>query len=146
MLALEWVSTQRVPNMVRMKNLRHGLLVSLEDTRYALKSVGEGVAGLGTACYVCDHKARCALVQYQLPRVDHLGQLTQERLDDASVGDEIVDDLGPCFVQALVPYAGRKELYSIAKPKLNTGLTDVVCTLLKERSAQTCLDQVHLVD
>jgi hypothetical protein len=117
--------------------------VCFEDAGYALEAVCEGVWLLCLARNVRYRQARRPLIQYQLPRIDDLGQLFQERLDRARVRYQVVYDLRPRLVQALVPDARRKELDRVLEAF--GCFSDVVGALVEHGLAQAVLHEVHLV-
>ena len=69
------------------------------------------------------------LVQNQFPRIDNLGQLFQQRLNCARVRYQIVNNLCPRLVQALVPDARRKELDRVLEAL--AGLSDILCAFIE---------------
>lgn len=109
--------------------VRHALLVRLEDAGYALKPVRERVRLLGVPCDMRYRQTCCPLIQYQLPRIDNFCQLFQQRLDGACVRYQIIYDLSPRLVQALVPDTRREELNRIFEPFAS--LPDVIGALVE---------------
>jgi hypothetical protein len=91
-----------------------------------------------------DHQARRPLVQYQLPRLHHLGQLPKQPFNTPRIRYQIVDNLRPRFIQSLIPNTRREELYR--RREAFGCLAYVLCALFEELLSQARLDEVHLVD
>ena len=128
----------------RKKNSRHRLLVRLQNTRDPLKPIREWIVALRIPDHMRDGETSRPLVKDQLSRIDALGQPLQQALDGSGVGNQMVDDLGPSLVEALIPDAGGEEVDRVPKG-LGRG-TDVLGALLEQLGAQLALDQIHLVD
>jgi hypothetical protein len=123
--------------------VRHTLFVGLQYTRYPLKAICEWVGLLGLPRHMRHSQACRPLVQYQLPRINDLCQLFQECFNGPRIRNQIVYDLRPCLVQALVPDARRKELDSILEAL--GSFSDVVGALVKHGLPEPRLHEVHLV-
>lgn len=115
----------------------------LEDARDAFESVGKGIALLGVSRDMRYSKTCCPLVQYQFPCINHLGKLLEQSLNGAGIWYQVVNDLGPGFVQALVPNTCRKELDRILEALAR--LPDVLGALVEHGLAQARLHEIHLV-
>jgi hypothetical protein len=124
-------------------HVRHALLVSLQDTGYPLKSICEWIWLFRLSCDVRYRQTSRSLIQDQFPRVNDFGQLLQKRFNSACIRDQIVYDLGPRLVQALIPDARREEFDRV----LETfgSFSDVVGTLVEHGLAKPCLYEIHLV-
>jgi hypothetical protein len=127
----------------RVGYVRHALLVCFQNAGDALEAIGERVWLLGLPRDMCDGQACCSLVQYQLPGVDDLGELLQQRFDGAGVRYQIVDYLGPRLVQALVPDTRREEFDRVLEALRR--LPYVVGALVEHGLSEARLHQVHLV-
>ena len=100
-----------------------------------------------------DHEAGCAFVEDQLVSIDDLSELAQQVLDCAGVGHEVVDDLCPRLVQALVPDTRAPKvdvfpslLLVTAETMFYADLADCVASLGEDNIAHVGHDQIHLVD
>jgi len=85
---------------------RRRLLEVLDDVGQALEAVGGGVQGAGGRRPRGHDEERAALEEQDLLGADDLAQRAEVLLDLREVGHEVVDDLGPGFIQGLVPDGG----------------------------------------
>jgi hypothetical protein len=88
-------------------------------------------------------QTRRPLIQYQLSCIDDFCQLFQERLDGSRIRDQVVYDLCPRLVQALVPDARRKELDGILEAF--GCFPDVVRALVEHGLPEPRLHEIHFV-
>jgi len=70
--------------------------------------------------------------------------LFQQRLNTPRIRNQVVYNLRPGFIQALVPYTRRKKLDAVFEALGR--LADVVCALVEHGLAQAALHEVHFVD
>jgi hypothetical protein len=143
----------RVSSVVRMlvyrtwmlcgEDVRHALLVCLEDTRYPLEAICEWIWLLGLPCDMRYRQTSRPLVQYQFSCIDDFCQLLQKRFNSPCVWYEIVYNLRPCLVQALIPDARRKKFDSVLEALRR--FSYVICTLVEHGLSQPRLHEIHLV-
>ena len=100
-----------------------------------------------------DHEAGGAFVKDELVGINDLSQLAQQVLNCASIGHEVVDDLGPSLVQTLVPDARAPKVDVLAcillvssKAMFDADVADCVAALGEDDVAHVGHDQIHLVN
>ena len=92
---------------------------------------------------MCHCETGCTLIQNEFPGINNFGQLFQQRLNRPRIWYQVVDDLCPGLVQALVPDACCEELDRILESLAS--LPDVLGALVEHGLAEAGLYKVHLV-
>ena len=116
----------------------------LQNTTNPFKPIRKRILRLHPPRNMRNHQTRRPFIQYQLPRINHIRQLSQQPLNTPRIRNQIVYNLRPRLVQTLVPYTRRPELDGIAE-RFARG-ADVLCALVEELLAEARLHEVHFVD
>ena len=92
---------------------------------------------------MCHCKTSCTLIQNEFSSINNLGQLFQQCLNRSRIRYQVVDDLCPGLVQALVPDACCEKLNRILESFAS--LPDVLGALVEHSLAEAGLYKIHLV-
>ena len=137
---------------------RDALLEVLHDVGHALEAVFCGVVLALGGGPGRDGEEGGALKEEQLLGLDGNPEVSEVALNDGEVGDKVVDDGGPGFIETLVPYRCRKGDELDATVLLGAGaaakrvrefgglLSDEADTVVKHVLAGRGDNEVHLVD
>lgn len=120
------------------------MLMSLENAWDSFESINIGILQLGPASDVRHHETGGSFVEHQFARMNNLSELLQKALNSHRIRYKWVYDLGPRFVERLIPDTCGEELNDVFEAFW--GISNVFGSFFKQSVPPNCLHQVHFVD